>query len=124
MSTERKHMPPLKKQNKSSIQDTRTTEEIAIQSTITSSYNIFTPGYKAQNIRVKNPLTGKDSLFSVKDSAFFELFYYLAQKGLYNKMMLEVETFTAKIDPDWQVVYVALQDYFNQMKQSAENNDL
>lgn len=116
-------MPPLKKQNKSSIQDTRTTEEIAIQSTITSSYNIFTPCYGAQNIRVKNPLTGKNSLFSVKDSAFFELFYYLAQKGLYNKMMLEVETFTAQIDPDWQPVYVALRDYFDQMKQLGEINE-
>jgi hypothetical protein len=42
------------------VKDTRSAEEIAIQSAITSHYNILVPGYKAQNIRIKNPLTGKE----------------------------------------------------------------
>ena len=36
-------MPPLKKQNKIAVIDKRTPDEIAIQSAVTSSYNILTP---------------------------------------------------------------------------------
>ena len=71
-------MPPIKQP----VKDTRTPQEIAIQSAATSHYTILIPGYKAQNIRIKNPLTGKDPLFSVEDPQFFELFYDLAEKGL------------------------------------------
>ncbi len=100
-------MPPVKQ-----LKDTRNPEEIAIQSAMTSHYTILIPGYKAQNIRIKNPLTGKDPLFSVEDPAFFELFYELAQKGLKDKMMREIETFAATIDPYWGAVYSALEGYF------------
>lgn len=104
-------MPPLKKIKKQ-IVDNRTTKEIAIQSAMTSFYNILIPGYKVKHIRIKNPLTGKDPLFSVEDPEFFEMFYELAQLGLKNKMMQEVETFIANVDPDWQSVYAALEGYF------------
>lgn len=100
-------MPPAKP-----IKDTRTPEEIAIQSAMTSHYNTLIPGYKAQHIRIKNPLTGKDPIFSVEDPKFFELFYSLGQLGLKDKMMREIETFTSTIDPNWQAVYSALQGYF------------
>lgn len=101
-------MPPIKQP----VKDTRTAEEIAIQSAMTSHYTTLVPGYKAQHIRIKNPLTGKDPLFSVEDPKFFELFYSLAQLGLKDKMMREIETFAATIDPNWQGVYSALQGYF------------
>ena len=81
-------MPPVKQ-----IKDTRSAEEIAIQSAMTSHYNTLVPGYKAKHIRIKNPLTGKDPLFSVEDPAFFEMFYELSQKGLKDKMMKEIEIF-------------------------------
>jgi len=110
-------MPPIKQP----VKDTRTTQEIAIQSAATSHYTILIPGYKAQNIRIKNPLTGKDPLFSVEDPAFFEMFYELSQKGLKEKMMREIETFAANVDPDWQAVYSALEGYF---KAKESSNDI
>jgi hypothetical protein len=94
------------------IKDTRSPEEIAIQSAMTSHYNTLVPGYKAQNIRIKNPLTGKDPLFSVEDPAFFEMFYDLSQKGLKDKMMREIKSFADTIDPYWNAVYSALEGYF------------
>lgn len=116
-------MPPLKKQNKIAVKDTRTTDEIAIQSAMTSRYNILTPMYKAQNIRINNPLTTKDHLFSVKDSAFFEMFYELAQLGLKEKLFDELESFIASIDPDWQSVYADIVQYFEGMDTSSEMQD-
>ena len=109
-------MPPIKQP----VKDTRTPQEIAIQSAATSHYTILIPGYKAQNIRIKNPLTGKDPLFSVEDPQFFELFYDLAEKGLKQKMMREIETFAANVDPDWQAVYSALEGYFKAKESSNE----
>jgi hypothetical protein len=53
--------------------------------------------YKAEHIRVKNPLTTRDHLFSVTDPVFYDMFYELAQLGLKDKMMLEIETFAANI---------------------------
>jgi hypothetical protein len=102
------------------IKDTRSPEEIAIQSAATSHYNTLVPGYKAQNIRIKNPLTGKDPLFNVEDPAFFELFYELSQKGLKDKMMREIETFAANIDPYWSAVYSALEGYFKAKETAPE----
>lgn len=113
-------MPPLKKQNKIAVTDKRTPNEIAIQSAITSHYNILTPMYKAEHIRVRNPLTGLDNLFSVTSPAFYDMFYELAQLGLKDKMMLEIETFAATIDPDWQAVYSTLQRYFKGMEEANE----
>jgi len=113
-------MPPLKKQNKIAVKDTRTPDEIAIQSAMTSRYNILTPMYKAQNIRINNPLTAKDHLFSVKDSAFFEMFYKLAELGLKEKLFDELESFIANIDPDWQSVYADIVQYFEGMEASSD----
>ena len=120
---ERKHMPPLKKQNKIAVKDTRTADEIAIKSAMTSRYNILTPMYKAQNIRINDPLTAKDHLFDVKDSAFFEMFYELAQLGLKEKLFDELESFIANIDPDWQSVYADIVQYFEGMDTSPEIQD-
>ena len=111
-------MPPVKQP----VKDTRSPEEIAIQSAMTSHYTVLIPGYKAQNIRIKNPLTGKDPLFSVEDPAFFDLFYELAQLGLKDKMMREIETFASTINPDWQNVYVMLERYFKNMEEANESS--
>jgi len=104
-------MPPLGRKQKRA-EDKRSAEDIAIDSAKTSMYNLCTPMYKAEHIRLRNPITGFDKLYSVTDPAFFEAFYEIAQWGLRDKLMLEIETFTAVIDPDWQSVYSALQGYF------------
>jgi hypothetical protein len=108
-------MPPVKQ-----LKDNRSPEEIAIQSAMTSHYTILIPGYKAQHVRIKNPLTGKDPLFSVEDPAFFEMFYELSQKGLKDKMMREIETFAANVDPYWGAVYSALEGYFKAKETSSD----
>lgn len=115
-------MPPLKNQNKVAVKDNRTPEEIAIQSAITSHYNILTPMYKAQNIRITSPLTKKDHLFSVTDTKFFEMFYELSQLGLKDKLFDELETFIVKIDPDWQSVYSDMVQYFESMDGTNETS--
>lgn len=112
-------MPPIKQP----IKDTRSPEEIAIQSAMTSHYNTLIPGFKAEHIRIKNPLTGKDPLFSVNDPKFFELFYSLAQMGLKDKMMREIESFTVA-DPAWQGVYSALQGYFKAKETAHEASEV
>lgn len=104
-------MPPFKNKQKK-VEDTRSPQEIAIDSAKTSSYNLCTPMYKAEHIRLRNPTTGLDKLYSVTDLAFYEAFYELSQLGLKDKLMLEIETFIVSIDPDWQSVYSALQGYF------------
>ena len=104
-------MPPLGRKQKR-VEDKRSPQEIAIDSAKTSTYNICTPMYKAEHIRVRNPITGLDKLYSVTDPAFFEAIYEMAQWGLQDKLMLEIETFIVTIDPDWQAVYSALEGYF------------
>ena len=111
-------MPPLKKKNVNKFKDERTPQEIAVHSALTSHYNIFTPMYKAHYIRIKNPTTTKDYLFKVDEPAFFEMFYELSKLGLKDKMMQEIETFTATIDPDWQDVYASLEEYIK-IKESS-----
>ena len=104
-------MPPFGNKQKRA-EDKRSSQEIAIDSAKTSSYNMCTPMYKAEHIRLRNPITGLDKLYSVTDPIFYEAFYELSQLGLKDKLMLEIETFTASIDPDWQAVYSSLQGYF------------
>jgi len=104
-------MPPFGNKQKR-IEDKRSPQEIAIDSAKTSMYNLCTPMYKAEHIRMRNPITGLDKLYSVTDPAFFNAFYELAQLGLQEKLMSEIETFIVTIDPDWQSVYAALQGYF------------
>jgi len=105
-------MPPLKTKYKQEVKETRTPEEIAIHSVLTSTYSILTPGYKAKFIWLKNPITRLDEHYAVDDTAFFESIYALAQRGLKDKLMQEIELFAANIDPDWQIVYSSLEDYF------------
>ena len=112
-------MPPIKQP----VKDTRSPEEIAIQSAMTSHYNTLIPGFKAEHVRIKNPLTGKDPLFSVNDPKFFELFYSLAQMGLKDKMMREIESFTVA-DSAWQGVYSALQGYFKAKETAHEASEV
>jgi hypothetical protein len=114
-------VPPLKQQKKAAVKDSRSSEEIAVHSAITSHYNTLIPGFKAEHIRIKNPLTGKDPLFNVNDPQFFELFYELSELGLKDKMMNEVQQFAETIDPAWNSVHAALQGYFKAKEVSDDS---
>lgn len=112
-------MPPLGRKQKRT-EDKRPPNEIAIDSVKTSVYNICTPMYKAEHIRMRNPITGSDKLYSVTDPAFYEAFYEFSQLGLKDKLMHEIKTFIANIDPDWQSVYASLENYF----ESKQNDNV
>lgn len=112
-------MPPFGNKQKRA-EDKRSAEEIAIDSARTSTYNLCTPMYKAEHIRLRNPITGLDKLYSVTDTAFYQAFYELSQLGLKDKLMLEIETFAKSIDPDWQSVYVALKIYLKSKERESE----
>lgn len=113
-------MPPFGNKQKRA-EDKRSSNEIAVDSAKTSTYNMCTPMYKAEHIRLRNPITGLDKLYSVTDPAFYEAFYELSQLGLQDKLMLEIETFTASIDPDWQPVYDSLQGYLKAKEKENQN---
>ena len=114
-------MPPFNNKQKR-IEDKRSSNEIAIDSAKTSTYNMCTPMYKAEHIRLRNPITGLDKLYSVTDPAFYEAFYELSQLGLKKKLFDELESFIANIDPDWQSVYADIVQYFEGMDASNEES--
>jgi hypothetical protein len=112
-------MPPHGQKQKRT-EDKRSSDEIAIESAKNSIYNVCTPMYKAEHIRMRNPITALDKVYSVKDPSFFEAFYELANMGLEEKLMSEIEYFAASIDPDWQSVYSTLSGYIKAKKTATE----
>ncbi|MBM3909880.1 MAG: hypothetical protein FJ352_03845, partial [Firmicutes bacterium] len=79
-------MAPMPGRKQKRAEEQRTPSQVAIDSAKTSSYNLCTPMYEAQHIRLRNPVTGLDKLYSVTDPAFFNAFYELAQLGLQEKL--------------------------------------
>jgi hypothetical protein len=106
-------MPPLKGTNKqAATKETRTPEEIAIQSASNSSAHVMIPMLDAAYVRLRNPLTGLDHHFSTTDSAFFDMFYELSQKGLKNKLMSDLSYFAEHYDAKWNNVIDSVTGYF------------
>ena len=56
---------------KQQTKDTRTPEEIAIQSAMHSHYNIMMPMRDAEYVRIHHPITTMDVHVSTKDPKFF-----------------------------------------------------
>jgi hypothetical protein len=115
-------MPPLKgSQKKAVVKETRTPEEIAIQSAANSSHHIMIPMLDAAYVRLKNPLTGLDHHFSTNDPAFFNMYYDLAKKGLEAKLMKDLSYFAEHYDAKWNNVIDAVNGYFKS-KELLNNN--
>lgn len=108
-------MPPHGQKQKRA-EDKRSPQEIAIESAKNSIYNVCTPMYKAEHIRMRNPITALDKVYSVKDPVFFEAFYELSNMGLEDKLMSEIQSFITDIDPNWQPVYDTLLGYIKVKK--------
>jgi hypothetical protein len=108
-------MPPHGQKQKRA-EDKRSSDEIAIESAKNSIYNVCTPMYKAEHIRMRNPITALDKVYSVKDPVFFEAFYELANMGLEDKLMSEIQSFITDIDSNWQPVYDTLLGYIKAKK--------
>ena len=103
-------MPPHGQKQKRT-EDKRSPEEIALEAARNSQYNILTPMYKAEHVRFRNPLTSLDKLYSVKDPAFYEVFYEFSKKGLEQKLFDEIKSFVS-IDPEWENILKTLEGYF------------
>ena len=114
-------MPPLKNaQKKAAIKETRTPEEIAIQSAA-NSYRILIPLYDAQHVYFKNPLTNKDHHLSTSSEAFAQMAYELAGKGLQDKIFSDLKFFADNYDVKWNHVIDFLNGYFKAKETNSAN---
>ena len=101
-------MPP-----KVQPKDTRTPEQIAIESTKNSNYNLLIPMADAKYVRVRNPLTGKDPHFSTTDTALYDLLADLSNKGLKEKIQSELTSFAQNYNSAWSDVANLFADHLN-----------
>jgi hypothetical protein len=105
-------MPPLKgTQKKNVVKETRSAEEIAIQSAIHSQYFCMYPMADAAYARLKNPIDGNDYHFSTQDSNFYAMLYDLSQKGMTEKILKDLTYFAENYDVKWNNVKDTLIGY-------------
>jgi len=89
--------PPKKKV----IREEKNSEEIAFTTAKNSEYNTCTPMLNAAYIRITHPFTRKDIHLSTKSHEFFSLFKEMSDKGLGDRLFMELSQFGANIDEKW-----------------------
>lgn len=114
-------MPPLKQTKKTAVKDTRSPEEIAIQSAINSSYHCMHPMVDAAYVRLKNPLDGSDYHFSTTDPKFLEMLWILSEKGMKEKILKDLQHFANAYDPKWNKVIDLVNGYFKGKETAGVN---
>lgn len=102
-------MPPLKK-NKIAKEE-KTTEEQKIQSAINSSYYSMIPHLDAQYATIRNPVTGLDHHLKTDSEAFLSMIWDLSQKGMKDKFLKDLQSFTELFDSRWANVSDLVQGY-------------
>lgn len=105
-------MPPLKQAKKTAVKDTRSSEEIAIQSAINSSYHCMHPMVDAAYVRLKNPIDGRDHHFSTTSPDFLEMLWQLSQKGMKEKIISDLQHFANYYDQKWYNIINLVNGYF------------
>lgn len=108
-------MPPKVQQK-----ETRSNEEIAIESAKNSSYNLMMPMIDAAHVRVRNPITGKDPHFSTSDDSFFSLLAEFSSKGLQSKIESEFIFFSQNYNPLWVEVHQKFISYITPSELNSE----
>ena len=95
--------------------DSKSEQQLLIQSAITSSYSLLTPLADCKYIYVKNPLNAQIKHFSVKDNGFADYVKELSDLGLGSKLQKDFTELISK-DNNWKEVYDFLvsNDSFNQ----------
>ena len=95
--------------------DSRTEQQLLIQSAITGRYSLLTPLADCKHIYIKNPLNAQIKHFSVKDNNFAEYVKELSNLGLGSKLEKDFTELISK-DNNWKEVYdfLANNDSFNQ----------
>lgn len=89
--------PPKKKV----VREEKNSEEIAFASAKHSEYNTCTPMANAEFIKMTHPFTRKDLHFNTKSREFYETFKDWSDKGLGDRLFLELTQFGANIDERW-----------------------
>lgn len=107
---------------KQQTKDTRTPEEIAIQSAMHSHYNIMMPMRDAEYVRIHHPITTMDVHVSTKDPKFFSTLKELYSKGLDKKLNSEFDYFIT-LDPKWSIIKQQVNEYINSSDSGELNND-
>lgn len=99
-------MPPYKVVAK----DTRTPDEIAIQAAMNSHYNLCTPLFNAENVRITDPVTRRDSVYRVGSADLQARLNALVGIGLGPKLEKEFAEFEANISSKWSEASRQLRD--------------
>ena len=84
--------------------DSKTEQQLLIQSAITSHYSLLTPLAGCKHIYVKNPLNAQIKHFSVKDNNFVDYVKELSLLGLGSKLEKDFAELISK-DDNWKEVY-------------------
>ncbi len=88
-------------QYKVATKDTRTPEEIAIQAAANAQYNMCTPLFNAENVRITDPVSRRDSIYIVGSYRLADRLAELIGLGLGEKLKSEFSKFELEIDPRW-----------------------
>jgi len=96
---------------KKTTQEQKTTEEQAFQSAANSEYNILTPMFNAEHVRIKHPFSNNDIHASTKSEKFFQVFKEFSEKGLAEKLESEMTTFGNQIDSKWHTILTEAKAY-------------
>lgn len=89
--------PPKKKQ----VREVKTTTETVIAAAINSPYNTLTPMHGAKNVRVSDPISRLDKMFSTEGDAFAAYLVELCNLGMKERIIRELDSFSKNIDPAW-----------------------
>ena len=85
-------------------EETKSNEELALIGAMNSNYNLMHPMLDAENVRVRNPLTGLDPTFRTDSDSFRDLIGDLCKKGLDIKLAREFDFFADNYNPKWAIV--------------------
>jgi len=116
-------MAPMPGKKQKRVEDRRSPEQIAIDSARNSNYNLCTPMYNAEHIRLRNPVTTLDKVYAVSDPSFLEAFGDLARLGLKDKLMSEIDFFAKNINSKWSDVYTNLKLYIESKEEGKDNEN-
>ena len=105
-------MSPLKQKPKTVVKETRSAEEIAIQSASNSTYHCMHPMINAAYVRLKNPIDGRDYHFATDNPEFLEMIWQLSQKGMQEKILKDLRYFADNYDEKWNNVIDLIHGYF------------
>jgi len=114
-------MPPLKNKNKIAKEE-KTTEEQRIQSAINSSSYCMIPHLYADYVTVRNPTTGKDHHLKTDGEQFLEMVWHLSQKGMKDKILKDLTSFSDLYDPKWTKVIDLVKGYIHGKETALPQN--